>query len=295
MLGAGFPPKRIDAGTTLRPGSLLLWYLFPGEPYEIGAFYHARGVFQGHYVNLIRPSALEGDRWVLEDRYLDVWMPADGEPVLLDQEELAAAVGRGELSSGEADEVRAQAVRWLARARAGPWPPEPVRRWPADLVPALRLRRDEPGKYYAARTSGRIIAYGLYLMGAVSATSIVFAAFTDAFVVAGPALGAWKWTLGIEAALLAPAAMWGRLPATRWPRPALTDERSLFVATLASGLAVLAINERAEWSEVLIPVYGVLGGFSAIFAACRAWFDRTLPVFALAGVAVMVVALWFLL
>lgn len=274
---------------------MLVWYLFPGRPFEIGAFYHRRGAFLGHYVNLIRPHALEGDVWVLEDRYLDVWIPADGDPAVLDREELAEAVRSGEVPPAEADELRSRAGDFVARVRDGDWPPADLRRWPADLAPALRLRRDAPGLFHAARLSGRIIAYGLYFMGVVSAISIGFAAFTDAFVARGAAQEAWKATIGVAALILLPLALGGRLPATYWPRPALTDERSLFVATLASGLAVLVLNERAEWSEVLLPVYGTLGGFSAIFAACRAWFDRQVPVFALAGVAVTLLALWMLL
>ncbi|MCG8469508.1 MAG: DUF402 domain-containing protein [Gemmatimonadetes bacterium] len=295
VLGPGFRPRPIDPSTTLRPGALLVWYLFPGESYEIGAFYHRRGVFEGYYVNMIRPPIFGVDAWVVEDLYLDIWVPAGGTARLLDEEDLEAAVGRGELDSREAGEITARAAELLAAAQGGRWPPRAVRRWPAELVPALRLRRDAPGTYHAARISGRIIAYGLYLMGAVSLTSIAFAGLSDAFVAPGRAQSLWKVTLAIEAVALAPLALSGRLPATFWPRPPLVDERSLFVATLASGLAVLGLNERAEWSEVLPPVYGTLGLFSLIFAACRGWFDRELPVFALAGVAITLVALWLLL
>ena len=202
----------------------------------------------------------------------------------------------------------------LFRIEAGDWPPEPVRRWGLDLVPALRLKRDSPGTYYSALIAGRIIAYGLYLMGAVSATSIGFAAFTDAFFRRGPGQIAWGSSkvpldadVGLdvrtahldpelfEALLLLPLALRGRLPATRWPQPALTDERSLFIATLASGLAVLAVYERASWGGALLPVYGTLGLFSLIFAVCRVWFDRAVPVFALAGLLVTGLALMVLL
>ncbi len=294
VLDRAFVPVHVDGSTTLRPGSMLVWYLFPGEPYEIGAFYHRSGAFQGHYINLIRPPTFAPGRWVVEDLYLDVWAPAEGAAKLLDGHELEAAVAAGEISSREAGEVTARGVELLATARSGRWPPKLVRRWPAELVPALRRRRDHRGTYHAAKVSGRIIAYGLYVMGAVSLTSIAFAGLTDAFAAPGPAQETWKLTLAAEALLLAPLALAGRLPATFWPRPPLVDERSLFVATLASGLAVLGLNARADWSGVLVPVYATLGLFSVIFAVCRAWFDRRVPVFALAGVATMIVALWFL-
>ena len=298
VLDADFEPVRIDDATTLRPGSLLMWFLRPGQPFEIGAFYHARGTFQGYYINLIWPPRLQSSPWVIEDLYLDVWLPAGGGGVLLDEDELEAAVARDELSAADADAVRRIGAALLARSRrSGPrrWLPRSVGRSPAESVPALRLRRDAPGTFHAARISGRIIAFGLYLMAAVSATSAGFAAFTDAFLVAGPAQDAWRLTLLGEALLLAPLALGGWLPATRWPQPPLTDERSLFVATLASGLAVLALSERTAWAGALLPVYATLGLFSLVFAVCRWRFDREVPVFALAGVAMTLVALAILI
>jgi len=305
--GRDFPITRIDERTTLRPDSLMVWYLWPDRWYEVGAFFSPRGTFLGHYVNLIRPPhldepTLEGDRsWMVEDLFLDVWVPASGSPVILDRDELETAVSRGWVSGEERTRVEKLAVSIVARASIGSgglrrsWPPPALRRWPPDLVPALRLKRDSPGTFFAARLSGRIIAYGLYLMGVVSATSIVFAWLTDAFVTAGPAQVAWLSTVAVEAVILLPAALGGWLPATSWPRPALTDERSLFVATLASGLAVLTLNERASWAGALLPVYGTLGLFSAIFAVCRARFDRAIPAFAIAGLLVTLAALVVLL
>ena len=298
VLDAGFKPVRIDEATTLRPGSLLLWFLRPGQPFEVGAFYHGRGTFQGYYINLIRPPRLQSRHWIIEDLYLDVWLPEGGEGVLLDEDELDAAVARGELSVEEAGEVRAVGARLLARSRRRGrprWLPRSVGRSPAESVPALRLRRDAPGTFHAARISGRIIAFGLYLMAAVSATSAGFAAFTGAFLIAGPAQDAWRLTVLGEALVLAPLALGGWLPATRWPQPPLTDERSLFIATLAAGLAVLALSERAEWAGALLPVYATLGLFSLVFAVCRWRFDREVPVFALAGVAMTLVALVLLI
>lgn len=298
VLDARFKPVRIDEATTLRPGSLLIWFLRPGQPFEIGAFYHGRGTFQGYYINLIRPPRLESPPWIIEDLYLDVWLPEGGDGVWLDEDELDAAVARGELTAGEAGEARAVGARLLARSRRRGrlrWLPRSVGRSPAESVPELRLRRDAPGTFHAARISGRIIAFGLYLMAAVSATSAGFAAFTDAFLVAGPAQDAWRLTVLGAALVLAPLALGGRLPATRWPQPPLTDERSLFIATLAAGLAVLALSERTEWAGALLPVYATLGLFSLVFAVCRWRFDREVPVFALAGVAMTLVALVLLI
>lgn len=295
VVGPELAPVRIDASTTLDAGALLVWYAWSGEPYEIGAFHDPRDAFLGHYVNVIRPPVFEPGRWRIDDLFVDVWVPAGGEPVLLDADELEDARERGWITGGEAERARRLAEALLERARGRDWPPPLVKRWSPELVPALRRRRDHPGTFQAARLSGRIIAYGLYLMGAVSATSIAFAAFTGAFSGSQAAQRVWAWTLLGEAAALLPLALGGKLPATFWPRPALVDERSLFVATLASGLAVLGLNERAEWTGALLPVYGVLGLFSTVFAVCRIRFDRQVPAFALAGVLVTLAALWILL
>ena len=296
VLDRAFPPTRIDRETTLRPDAMLVWYLWPGRWYEIGAFFDRRGVFRGHYVNFIRPPTF-GDRWLVDDLFLDVWVPADGPPTVLDEDELAEAVSRGLVTPEEEERIRRLAAEIVERAARGSrwcvrrWPPRVVRRWTADLVPALRIRRDSPGTFHAARISGRIIAFGLYLMGVVSATSIGFGWLTDAFVTPGPAQRAWLVTIAVEALVLLPAALGGKLPATFWPRPPLTDERSLFIATLASGLAVLGLYSRARWAGALLPVYGTLGLFSAIFAVCRVRFDRVIPVFAIAGLIVTLAAL----
>lgn len=289
------PTIDVTGGVTLGPGSFLLWYLFPRQPFEIGAFHDRDGRLVGHYVNLVRPSTPAGARWTIEDMVLDIWVAPRSPARVLDELELEEARRRNWLSGADAKAARGVLDDILARIESGAWPPEPVRRWPLDMVPALRLKRDSPGTYYSALIAGRIIAFGLYLMGTVSATSIAFAAFTDAFVRRGPGQIMWLATVGLEALLLLPLALRGRLPATRWPQPALTDERSLFIATLATGLAVLGVYERSTWGSALLPVYGTLGVFSLIFAICRAWFDRVVPVFALAGLVVTGLALLALL
>jgi len=298
VLGRDFPPTRIDGGTTLRPDDLLVWYLWPDRWFEIGAFFDRRGTFRGHYVNLVRPPRFESERWIVDDLFLDVWVPAAGAPSVLDRDELETAVERGWVTPDERERVVSLATSFAQRAGGAAgrrtrrrWAPLEVRRWTADLVPALRVRRDSPGTFHAARISGRLIAYGLYLMGTVSATSIAFAWWTDAFLASGHALRAWVATVIAQAVVLFPAALLGKLPATFWPRPPLTDERSLFVATLASGLAVLGLYQRASWAAALLPVYATLGLFSAIFAVCRIRFDRRIPVFAIAGLVVTLAAL----
>ncbi|MFQ5690751.1 MAG: DUF402 domain-containing protein [Gemmatimonadota bacterium] len=295
ILGSGDPPVRVTESVTLGAGCSMLWFTFPGRPYEVAAFHDRRGRLLGHYTNLVRPPRLSGSTWRITDLFLDIWIEPGSAPRVLDREELAEARERGWIPPEDCELAERECGRILARIREGEWPPAPVRRWPLDTVQALRLRRDTPGIYWAALVSGRLIAFGLYLLGAVSLTSIAFAALTDAFVASGASERAFLSTVTGEALLLLPLTLAGRLPATRWPRPALTDERTLFIGTLATSFAVLVIHGSERWSALLAAVYGTLAVFCAIFAASRAYFDRTLPLFAVAGLVVSGVALAVLL
>lgn len=290
-------PWTVGDGVRLEGGSALLWFTFPGRWYEVAAFHGPDGSLLGHYTNLVRPPEASGSTWRIRDLFLDVWQPAEDGVRLLDRDEFREAAERGWLDPEEAARAEAESRRILELARAGEWPPEVVRAWPLESVPALRLRRDRPGTYWASLASSRIIAFGLYFLGAASVVSLVFATFTDAFRGDPTGLRWWLGSLAGAGALLLPATLAGKLPATRFPRPSesLTDERSLFIAALASGLAVLVLNEGEEIRALLAGLYATLGLFLAIFAACRAWFDRTLPLYAATGLAVCLFALFVLL
>lgn len=294
---AGAEPYAAGDGIRLPGGSALLWFTFPGRWYEVAAFHGPDGRLLGWYTNLVRPPELSGATWQIDDLCLDVWQPAEGGVRLLDREEFREAAERGWIDEDESSRAEAESRRILEAARAGEWPPAEVRSWPLESVPALRLWRDRPGTYWASLVSSRIIAFGLYFLGGASVVSLGFATFSDAFRGDATWLRLWLGSLAAAAALLLPLALAGKLPATRYPRPSesLTDERSLFIAALASGLAVLILNEGEEIRALLAGLYATLGLFLAIFAACRAWFDRTLPLYAGAGLVVCVFALLVLL
>lgn len=295
---AGSGTRVVADGVALEPEARLLWYTFPGRRYEVAAFHGPDGRLLGHYTNVVRPPRIGDGEWEITDLFLDVWQPADrpGEPRVLDREELRRAEAEGAVDREEARRAREVAERVEARARAGTWPPPEVRRWPLEAARELRLLRDEPGVYHANKISGRIVASGIYLLGAVSATSLVFAGATDALVAPGGARRWWLIALAAEAAVIVPAALAGRLPATRRVRlPEAMDENTLFLAAAATGAAVLIVNESDLWRSLLSAVYGALALFLAVFAVCRARFDRELPLAALAGLAVSVLALVALL
>lgn len=310
-------PLEVDEDIRLPGGSYLLWFTFPGAWHEVAAFHDPSGRLVGYYANVIHPADLadppapgrragsagpgrrrsEGRnaaRWRIRDLFLDVWTPPHGPPRVLDEEEFEEARRRGWIDEEEAERAEAERDRILARAAVGRWPPDPVPRRALEAVPFLRLRRDDPGTYWAALLAGRIIGYGLYLLGAICVTSLAFAAATNVLEPGG-AHEWWIAAIAAEAGILLPLALSGRLPATRWPRPAPTDERTFFLGTVAAGVAVLVVQDADVWRELLAGLYATLGLFLLLFAVCRTLFERRLPMLALTGCLLSAVALVVLL
>jgi predicted RNA-binding protein associated with RNAse of E/G family len=282
----------LDIGDArLRPGATMLWYLFPGRAWEVAAVHDETGRLLGHYTNFIRPPRIESDRWQLTDLFLDVWQSPGGRARLLDADELEAAVAVGIVEPGEARGVEAEAAAVLRAAEAGRWPPRIVREYPLADVPALRLRRDDPGTYYANLIVGRLIAFGIYSLGAISLTSLAFAALTEAFHGNRTALISWGTVIGIELLVLFGMSMAGRLPATRRPRPEeVLTERILFIGALVTGLAVFLYPDVELWRGGLMGIYGALGVFLGVFAVARLRWEERFPVLAVAGLVVCVAA-----
>jgi len=280
----------------LEPGGAILWYLFPDRSYEVGGVYDPHGRLLGWYTNLLRLPEISEGRWELTDLFLDVWQPPDGPAQLLDEEDLAAALETGAITREEARQVEAEAAAVLRAARAGRWPPTIVHRYPLEAVGSLRLRRDAPATYAANLVINRLIGFGLYLAGAIMLTSLLFAAFTDAFSGPGPALTAWKTLIGLEVGVLFVFAMVGRLPATRRPRPEESlDERILFIGSVVTALAVFLYPDGGLWRSALVAIYSILALFLAIFAVARLRWERRFPVLAVAGILVCLFALSVLL
>ncbi len=278
--------------TEVLSGGAILWYLFPGRPYEIAAVYDGAGRRLGYYTNFIRLPLIEGNRWDLTDLYLDVWQ-APGEPaVLLDEQDLAEAVEAGTLEQDEARAVEAEADAVVRASRAGRWPPRLVREYPLEDVPALRLRRDEPGTYFANLIVSRLIAFGIYALGAVSVTSLAFASLTDAFHGDRAGLISWASVVAVEFLVLFGLSLAGRLPATRRPkREEILTEKILFVGALIAGLAVFLYPDSGLWRGGLMGIYGALAVFLAVFAAARLRYERKFPTLAVTGVVVCLAAL----
>lgn len=294
-VSAGLAPLKIG-DVALDEGGAVLWFLFPGTAREVAAAYGADGQLAGYYTNFIRPPRIEPGRWHLTDLFLDVWQPAGGTACLLDMEELEAAVAAGTIEAAEARSVEEEAAAVMRAAQAGRWPPQIVKEYPLADVPALRLRRDRPGTYYANLVVGRLIAFGIYALGAISLTSLAFAALTEAFHGSRPALDSFGVVTAIELAVLLGLSLAGRLPATRRPRPEeMLTERMLFLGALVTSLAVFLNPDEQLWRGALMGIYGALGVFLGVFAVARLRWDERFPVLAVAGLLVCVVAFLVLL
>jgi uncharacterized protein DUF402 len=101
----------------LRRGQIRL--LRRGEPFSVFLFLRDDASLRGWYVNIEHAQRRTSLGFDYEDDLLDVWKPVEGEPELLDEDELEEAVSRGFVSKEGAAEIRANAERVLADP---PWP-----------------------------------------------------------------------------------------------------------------------------------------------------------------------------
>lgn len=123
-------PVAVDGQPILEAGSDVVWFTFPGAWHDIGRFHDARGKFTGVYANVLTPVEIgEGHVWHTTDLFLDVWIPAGGEPAILDRDELDEAQERGWVDAATADRAEEEAETLTVWARQGSWPPGVVAAW----------------------------------------------------------------------------------------------------------------------------------------------------------------------
>jgi predicted RNA-binding protein associated with RNAse of E/G family len=135
-------PVLADGSTILEPGAPVVWFTYPGLWYDIGRFHLADGTFTGLYANILTPVRMRGAEWETTDLLLDVWLPAHGEPIILDGEEFEHAVTAGWMDDPTAVRARSTAASLAAGALVGSWPPPEVHEWTLD---AARKRLGEMG------------------------------------------------------------------------------------------------------------------------------------------------------
>ena len=130
----------VGGKTILAPGSPAIWITYPGAWHDVGLFHLPDGSRTGVYANVLTPVEFDTPTtWRTTDLYLDVWVPPHGAPELLDEEELMAALGRGEVDAGSAERARVEATRLLVAARERRWPHSEITDW--TLSRATELHR----------------------------------------------------------------------------------------------------------------------------------------------------------
>lgn len=113
----------------LEAGSSIVWFSYPGRWHDVGLFHLSDGTFTGYYANVLTPVLMDGTRWDTTDLFLDVWLGAEGEAEILDEEELKEALQMGWIDRETYDRARAEAAAIMEAARDGSWPPPEVREW----------------------------------------------------------------------------------------------------------------------------------------------------------------------
>lgn len=135
-------PMVIRGGTVLERGSPVVWFTFHGLWHDIGRFHTPDGRFTGYYANLLTPVHIIAEQvWETTDLFLDVWLDEQG-PVLLDEEELDAALEAGDLAGELAARARTEAARLMNAARAGTWPPPICEDWTLERARSVLSARE---------------------------------------------------------------------------------------------------------------------------------------------------------
>lgn len=130
-------PRPVHAGdkVILEPDGPAIWFTFPGLWHDIGRFHLADGTFTGIYTNILTPvHFLDPLTWETTDLFLDHWLDANGESMVLDEDEFEQAITEGWLDSDLEEATRAELERIERSVQAGNWPPRVVEEWTLERV-----------------------------------------------------------------------------------------------------------------------------------------------------------------
>ena len=123
-------PIEIGGRVALEAGSSVVWFTFPDLWHDVARFHRADGMFTGYYANILTPPTFHEDGiWCTTDLFLDLWLPAKGGVMVLDEDELQEAESNGWVDADTAARAREEASTLKERAEAGDWPPPIVEEW----------------------------------------------------------------------------------------------------------------------------------------------------------------------
>lgn len=127
------PSKRVEylGEIVLDVGYWSVWFLFQGQPFDVGRFYRPDGTWTGYYVDILEPV-----RWTasdphtlapITDLFLDLWIAPNGRYVVLDEDEFEEAARLGHLSRAQIDHARKVLQELIDATERGTFPPLAVR------------------------------------------------------------------------------------------------------------------------------------------------------------------------
>jgi predicted RNA-binding protein associated with RNAse of E/G family len=121
----------------IESGYDVVWFLFKGEPYDIGRFYRPDGTWTGYYIDILEPVRwLEDDALSIDpliDLALDLWIAPDGSLQVLDEDELVAFVSHGGLTSVQASYARHTLTELVSAHKDESFPPSLVKSYGREL------------------------------------------------------------------------------------------------------------------------------------------------------------------
>ncbi len=125
LLQSQYSGADVVAGSTviLEHGAPIVWYIFAEAWHDVGRFHMSDGSLTGWYTNLSKPVEFRGDSWVGHDLFLDLWQPAAGDAVWLDEDEFEDAAKSGLLDAATRKRVQNERVLIDLQLKEGSWPP----------------------------------------------------------------------------------------------------------------------------------------------------------------------------
>lgn len=108
-----------------------VWFLFKGEPWDVGRFYRPDGTFTGYYADVLNPVDWDGEDPAslqpLVDLFLDIWVAPDETYQVLDEDEFEEAVRSNAISSDRAAHATAVLSNLVDAVDRKQFPPQEVR------------------------------------------------------------------------------------------------------------------------------------------------------------------------
>jgi len=121
------PDLTVGGSVIHERGAPMIWFVFPEKWHDIGRFHRADGTFTGWYTNLTKPVEINADRWRATDLFLDLWMPAGGGAMWLDEDDLEHATQRKAVDRTTRQRIDNERTLIELQLRLGTWPPQITR------------------------------------------------------------------------------------------------------------------------------------------------------------------------